>query len=161
MADSTHPETHHGSNPRHGMSLIVKTVTRWLAGFILLFGIHVVLYGHETPGGGFAGGIAIASAFILLTLAFGLPTAIRDLGQRQTTILASAGVLIFLGLAVAGLFFANVFFKNFIGPANDNQHGLFSAVFILLCEIGVALVVAMSIFHVFCALSKMRVTKKH
>ena len=39
-----------------GMSMIVRTVTRWLKGPILLFGIYIVLYGHITPGGGFGGG---------------------------------------------------------------------------------------------------------
>ena len=51
-----------------GMGIIVKTVARWLKGFILLYGIYLVLYGHLTPGGGFAGGVVIACAFILLTM---------------------------------------------------------------------------------------------
>ena len=54
-----------------GMSLIVQTVSNWLKGFILLYGIHIILYGHLTPGGGFAGGVIAASAFVLITLAEG------------------------------------------------------------------------------------------
>ncbi len=57
------------NDPKEGMSLIVKTVNRWLKGFILLFGIYLVLYGHLTPGGGFPGGVVIACAFMLITLA--------------------------------------------------------------------------------------------
>ena len=53
------------------MGMTVKTVTRWLKGPILLFGIYLVMYGHITPGGGFGGGVVIASAFILITLASG------------------------------------------------------------------------------------------
>ena len=34
-----------------GMSLIVKNITRLVAGFIALFGAYIVLYGHLTPGG--------------------------------------------------------------------------------------------------------------
>jgi len=142
-----------------GMSLVVKTVARWIVGFIIVFGIYVVLYGHETPGGGFAGGVAIAGAFILLTLALGLQVAFRTLGNRPAALLASTGVLFFLGLAMAGLFVANAFFKNFIVPVDHSQPGLFGAVFILLCEIGVAVVVAMSIFRIFSALSQTRVSK--
>jgi len=63
--------THSLRDKGTGMSVIVKTVTRWLKGPILLFGIYLVLYGHITPGGGFGGGIVIASAFILITLAMG------------------------------------------------------------------------------------------
>ena len=54
-----------------GMGVTVKTVTRWLKGPILLFGIYLIMYGHITPGGGFGGGVVIASAFILITLAAG------------------------------------------------------------------------------------------
>ena len=82
---------HDKTNADHEMSLIVKTVAGWITGFILLFGVHVVLYGHETPGGGFAGGVIIASSFVLLRLAFGQHVAIRTVGQRSIPILASAG----------------------------------------------------------------------
>ena len=40
-----------------GMSLIVKTITRLTVGLIILYGIYIVLHGHVSPGGGFAGGI--------------------------------------------------------------------------------------------------------
>ncbi len=65
-----------------GMGVTVKTVTRWLKGPILLFGIYLVLYGHITPGGGFGGGVVIASAFILITLASGERTALRLFSAR-------------------------------------------------------------------------------
>ena len=42
-----------------------------IAGLIFLYGIYIILHGHLTPGGGFAGGAIIAGAFILLILAFG------------------------------------------------------------------------------------------
>jgi multicomponent Na+:H+ antiporter subunit B len=35
---------------------------------IILFGIYVFLHGHLTPGGGFQGGVLIASAFVLMML---------------------------------------------------------------------------------------------
>ena len=146
----------HEINPERGMSLIVKTVSRYLAGFIVLYGVCLVLYGHDTPGGGFAGGAAIASGFILLMLAFGGQTALGKLGQLPAAVVASSGVLIFLGLAMAGLFFANAFFENFIDTPELLRHGPFSAVFILLCEIAVALVVSMALFLVFSLLARAR-----
>jgi len=108
------------TNSERGMSLVVKMVARWLTGFVLLFGVYMVLYGHDMLGGGFAGAAAIASGFILLTPAFGHQLAFRKLGQRPAAVLSSTGVLIFLGLAVAGLFFANTFFENMITPP---EHG--------------------------------------
>ena len=54
-----------------GMTVIVKTVTRWIKGFIILYGIYITLTGHLTPGGGFAGGVIIALAFLNVLLAYG------------------------------------------------------------------------------------------
>lgn len=145
-------------SPRHGMSRIVRTVAGWLTGFILLFGVYVVLYGHETPGGGFAGGVCIAIGFVLLTLAYGQKLAFRTLGQRSAVVLSALGALIFLGMALAGLLAGGVFFRDFIEPAEQSHHDLFGATFILLCEIGIALVVAMSLFLVFSVLARARAT---
>lgn len=143
---------HDKTNSDHGMSLTVKTMAGWISGFILLFGVYVVLYGHETPGGGFAGGVVIASSFIVLRLAFG-HLAICGASQRSTAILASTGALMFLGMAAAGIFVGNTFFESFIGPSDHSRSRLFSAVFILVCEIAIALIVAMSVFRIFSVLA--------
>ena len=54
-----------------GMTLIVKTITALLIGFITLFGFYIVLTGHISPGGGFAGGVILAAGLLLVILAFG------------------------------------------------------------------------------------------
>jgi multisubunit Na+/H+ antiporter MnhB subunit len=54
-----------------GMTLIVKKTTQLIAGIVFLYGIYVIVHGHLTPGGGFAGGVIMAGSFILLKLAFG------------------------------------------------------------------------------------------
>ena len=52
-------------------SRIVKTATRALFPFILLFGVYVILYGHLSPGGGFQGGVILAIAVLLTVVTFG------------------------------------------------------------------------------------------
>lgn len=143
--------------PHEGMSPIVKTVTRGLKGFILLYGLYIVLYGHLTPGGGFAGGVIIACAFILLELAEGRAGVEKFLRTRVAAELDSIGALIFLGLAVAGLVLAGVFFKNFIATPEGAHFKLFSAGIILPCNIGIGLKVGMSLFLVFAMLSALHV----
>ena len=54
-----------------GMTVIVKKTTQLIAGMVFLYGIYVIIHGHLTPGGGFAGGVILAGSFILLILAFG------------------------------------------------------------------------------------------
>jgi len=82
------------------MTVIVKTITRLTLGFILLYGIYITLNGHVSPGGGFAGGVIIALAFMHIMLAFGKEEALKRLRVSRLRILAGAGALIFLILAV-------------------------------------------------------------
>ena len=52
------------------MDIIIKTATRILFPIILMFGFYVALHGHLSAGGGFPAGAIIASAFLLLVIAF-------------------------------------------------------------------------------------------
>ena len=138
-----------------GMSVIVKTVTCWIWSMIMLFGVYVV-FGEATPGGGFAGGVIIAGAFVLLILSHGRESGSRKLNQNRAAVLASAGVLIFIGAALSGLFFANIFFRNLTAPG-ESFLGLPSGLFIQICELGIGLLVSMSAFLVFYLLASTRI----
>lgn len=144
-----------------GMSLIVKTVARWLKGFLLLFGIHIVLYGHLTPGGGFSGGVIVACAFILLMLAEGQRVSAKTLSKGVASSLDSIGALLFLGIAVAGMIKAGIFFTNFIETSPASHFKLFSSGLMPLSNIGIGLKVATSLFLVFAVLAAMRVVAKN
>ncbi|HAU38896.1 MAG TPA: sodium:proton antiporter, partial [Phycisphaerales bacterium] len=52
-----------------GMTLIVRSTAKLVTGFIAVFGIYIALTGHLSPGGGFAGGVILAAAAILIVLA--------------------------------------------------------------------------------------------
>ena len=54
-----------------GMSIIIKTISSWIKILIFLFGIYIIIFGHLTPGGGFAGGVILASSYVLIMLAYG------------------------------------------------------------------------------------------
>jgi len=143
------------------MTLIVKTVTRWVKGFIFLFGVYIVLYGHLTPGGGFAGGVIIAGAFILLTLAFGKEAALERMSKTVASEFDSLGALMFLMLAWLGLYFGGPFFVNFIQRnLPGKRFHLFSAGNIPLCNIAIGIKVGTSLFMVFIILSVLRVVVK-
>ncbi|AEV29125.1 multisubunit Na+/H+ antiporter, MnhB subunit [Sphaerochaeta pleomorpha str. Grapes] len=47
---------------------LMEAVSGKLGPIVLLFGFYVMLYGHISPGGGFQGGVIIASAMIFLAL---------------------------------------------------------------------------------------------
>ncbi len=133
----------------HGMSLIVKTITRLTVGLILLYGIYIVLHGHVSPGGGFAGGVIIALSFIHLMLAYGREVAFQKLSKAAASFFENLGAILFLTIALLG-FTGGYFFLNFISKGEPFK--LFSAGIIPLCNIAIALKVGAGLFAIFVAL---------
>lgn len=82
-------------------SIILSTVSRLLAALMLVFSVFLLLRGHNLPGGGFAGGLVAAGAFVLHALSFGFPAARRMLWFEPQTIIA-AGLIVALGSGVVG-----------------------------------------------------------
>lgn len=133
------------------MSMIVKKVTPLLAGLIFLFGVYIVLHGHLTPGGGFAGGAIIAGAFILLILAYGSSALNLRKEVAGSSNTESVALLMVCILAIMGLLFgAKVFFFNFLPKGTPGE--LLSAGFIPLYNIFIGIEVAGAILTIFLAL---------
>lgn len=142
---------------KKGMTLIVRTVTGWLKGFIFLYGVYIVFTGHLSPGGGFAGGVIIACTFVLVTLACGKEVALGKMGKLLASELDSLGAILFAVVALLG-YTGGVFFRNFIQmnhPAPPFR--IFSAGTILLSNIGIGMKVGASLFMVFIILAVLRV----
>jgi len=137
-------------NKEEGMTLIVKTITRLTVGLILLYGIYIVLHGHISPGGGFAGGVIIALSFIHLMLAFGREVVLKKLSQAQASILESLGALMFLSIALLGFLGGYFFFNFFLHKGKPFE--LFSAGIIPLCNIAISLKVGAGLFAIFAVL---------
>jgi multicomponent Na+:H+ antiporter subunit B len=140
-----------------GMTEIVKTITELVRGAILVFGINIILYGHLTPGGGFAGGLITAFLFILLFLSFGKQGALERMPLPLAHILDSVGIIAFLFLGTIGLFMGGSFLFNFARTIfRGADFNLVSAGFIPLENIAIGLKVGASIFLVFAVLSIFR-----
>ena len=76
-----------------GMSLIVKTISSWVKMLVFLFGIYIILFGHITPGGGFAGGVILACSYVLIMLAFGREYTEENLSLKLASKLDCTGAL--------------------------------------------------------------------
>ena len=62
---------------------------------LLLFALFLLLRGHNAPGGGFVGGLVVAAAFVLHSIAFGIAASRRALLVDPSTLL-SVGLLVAL-----------------------------------------------------------------
>jgi multicomponent Na+:H+ antiporter subunit B len=142
-----------------GMTIIVKTISSWVKVLIFLFGIYIVLFGHLTPGGGFAGGVILASSYVLLMLAFGREFVQKDLPLALDSKLDCLGALLFAMIAILGFVFGGTFFVNFLyqeGYLSGEPLRLISSGTIPLSNIAIGLKVGASLFLVIFLLSTFR-----
>ena len=136
-----------------GMTIIVKTISSWVKVLIVLFGIYIILFGHLTPGGGFAGGVILASSYVLLMLAFGGEFVKKDLPLSLVSKLDCLGAFMFIMIAVLGLVFGGAFFVNFLVDKYGQPLHLLSAGTIPFSNIAIGLKVGASLFLVIFSLS--------
>lgn len=78
---------------------------------VLLFGIYIIVHGHLSPGGGFQGGVIVASAFLLQFLAHGDR---YDLRERLVTLVESLSGAGFVLAGVLGVLVTGQFLGNFL-----------------------------------------------
>lgn len=83
--------------------VILRVVTKFTTPVILLFGFYVIAHGEISPGGGFQGGVLLASGFVLYGLVFGLAELEPILPRRVTDSMASIGVALYAGVGLVGI----------------------------------------------------------
>jgi multicomponent Na+:H+ antiporter subunit B len=124
----------------HESSVAVTVLGLGLVGPTVLIGLYVVIHGHQTPGGGFQGGVILATALLLVYLCDQYRT-LQQVGPVWLIELAEAvggAGLALIGLA--GLVFGSAFFENVL-PLGTAGH-LLSAGTIPLSSAAVGLAVA-------------------
>jgi energy-converting hydrogenase B subunit I len=102
----------------NGMSRIVKTIANVTFPLIMIYGLYVIAHGHLTPGGGFQGGAVVASGCAMILVAHGSVWTLGKIKEKNLSILESIGAFCFILLAILGLGFGTVFFKNFLVGSN-------------------------------------------
>ena len=134
------------------MTIIVQKITQIICPIFFLFGLYIIVHGHLSPGGGFAGGVILAGAFILDILAKGkILTRLRT-EDASLELLESSAILGFLIIACLGLILSGsyVFFSNFM--TKGTLGNLISAGFIPIENIVVGAEVCAAVTIIFIAL---------
>jgi len=100
-------------------NFMLQTASKLLFPIIMLFGIYVMIYGHLSPGGGFQGGVIIASGVLLLLISH------KEFEVPHSVIVALetfAGVSYVL-IGLIGLVVLDKFLGNFL-PNDISNMGL-------------------------------------
>ena len=100
------------------MSIIVVSLTKIFSWFIILFGIVVIMNGHNTPGGGFQGGAVVATFVCFMLAAYGGKKFTSWVNAPIYSGLETLGLLAFLLFAILGL--PNSFTYNFMAVTPPN-----------------------------------------
>jgi multicomponent Na+:H+ antiporter subunit B len=118
----------------------IRVVGLLLVGPIVLFGIYIDTHAPLSPGGGFQGGVILATALLHIYLSGEYLTAKRLSPEAlvETSEATGAGGFVVIGLA--GMLFASSFLENFLPLGKTGQ--LVSAGTIPLINISVGLAVA-------------------
>lgn len=133
-----------------GMTPIVQTTSRLMAGLMFTFGVYIVVHGHLTPGGGFAGGVVIAGAFILGVLAYGAPKSRSETAKTRSSRVESLAIVSFWVIGLLGLALGAFYFENVLGTGERFE--LPSAGLIPFSNLAVGLEVAAALACIYLAL---------
>jgi len=91
-------------------SFILDIGSRLLFSVIILFGVYIIIHGHLSPGGGFQGGVVIATAFLLLFLA----NPNLKLNHSILTLCESLSGSAYVLIALVGFFKLGILLGNFL-----------------------------------------------
>ncbi len=108
----------------------MRTLTLGLLGPMIVFGVYIVLHGQLTPGGGFQGGVVLASAPLLVYLSGSLEEFERVTSPKVIEAAEAVGAGGFALLGVAGLLAGTSYLQNILPFGHTGQ--VFSSGTILL-----------------------------
>ena len=89
-------------------------VSRALAPLVFLYGVYVALHATTTPGGGFQGGVVIASSLLLIFISVAYAGWRRIVRSPVLDACEGGGALLFVGLGFAPLLLGQPFAANIL-----------------------------------------------
>ena len=107
------------SSIKSDSNFMLKTGARLLFPIILLFGIYIMVYGHLSVGGGFQGGVIIASAILLMFVSSNN----FALSHHLVEVVETFAGISYVAIGLIGLIVIDSFLGNFL-PHSISQLGL-------------------------------------
>ncbi|WP_203333814.1 Na(+)/H(+) antiporter subunit B [Planococcus beigongshangi] len=133
--------------------VILKTVAKAVVLVILTFGLYLFFSGHHTPGGGFIGGLVLASGFVLLFLSYDVETVSEGIPISFKK-LSAVGVLISMSSALVPVFFGQPFLSQSFGYFDLPLLGKTELATVTIFEAGIALTVVGVVVNIILSISE-------
>lgn len=135
-------------------TVILRTAAKLLVPFSLVFAVFIYFKGHQTPGGGFVGGLMAAVALLILRMSMGSATMKMFLPASPRHLIAT-GLLLALGTGMGAMVFNLPFFTSNHGYVPlPGDEGYFEWATVMVFDLGVMLTVAGVVVGIIHALSQ-------
>ncbi len=92
----------------------LSVITGKLGPLVLVFGAYLIAFGHVSPGGGFQGGVVLASGVLLLAIGRGTDEVTALLTPRLLSRIEAVAFALLLVVGIAGMPAGKGFFGNFL-----------------------------------------------
>ncbi len=123
-------------------SSILVCISRILYSFMLIFGLYIIIYGHLSPGGGFQGGVILATAILITYF-------IDPIKIANIEMLVMLEKLLFIGILIISSFSIvtkGILFTNFI---QTDQSIEIKRIFLVLLNLFIATKVSLGLVTIF------------
>lgn len=94
--------------------VIVRSAADFFLPLACVYGAYVVLHGHLSPGGGFQGGVLIASAILLVFLGYGSLRVKKAFNDHKLHSSETVAEILYVVLALIGVVTGLNFCVNFV-----------------------------------------------
>ncbi|SHE43017.1 MnhB domain-containing protein [Caloramator proteoclasticus] len=116
---------------------IIKSAADFFTPIGLVLGLYIILHGHLSPGGGFQGGVIVASAVVLIYLGYGYEKSSSTFKPNILKKSEAIGALMYTFFALLGIFYAANFCRNvFFNIGNPGDLFSSGTIFLMNAAVG-------------------------
>ncbi|MFW5984860.1 MAG: hydrogen gas-evolving membrane-bound hydrogenase subunit E [Halanaerobiaceae bacterium] len=136
-------------------TIIVYQTISFVGPVLAILGMYLIFFGHLSPGGGFTGGVVLATIPILFTITYGISMEERRFSSSSKSFIESSGAFIFVFLGLLGIVAGSTFLAS--GRAGfplGEPGGLISAGLLPYLNLAVGLKVGAGLALIFNSLIK-------
>lgn len=133
--------------------IILQSITKVVVFIILTLAVYLFFSGHNNPGGGFIGGLVLASAIVLLFLAFDIETVKHGI-PVDFKIVAGLGAFIVVATGIGAALFGTPFLSQTFAVFDLPFFGHTELSTVTIFESGVALAVVGVVVTIILSISE-------